>query len=226
MLFGQLPTTRLSVEAFFDFCESFGSICSSGREKNQYSSLCQRCETRNRSTAPKFCDNFEFCCNCRPSCLASRWSRSLRSQISLDSSVKRPRCSRCQGRYSMGAWVSRKNFRSPSSWSLTMCSGFWMAYVPKAKKLTKGQKKHLKSEKSRKGLEKRAVILSSRTELDLSGKWKKKNWKNTVQHRCCLHLAGKKRKWADECCESVAELWDASLLRWIRAGQALGCRHE
>ena len=124
MLFGQLPTTRLSVEAFFDFCESFGSICSSGREKNQYSSLCQRCETRNRSTAPKFCNNFEFCCNCRPSCLASRWSRSLRSQISLDSSGKRPRCSRCQVRYSMGAWVSRKNFHSPSSWSLTMCSGF------------------------------------------------------------------------------------------------------
>ena len=103
MLLGQLPTTRLSVEAFFDFCESFGSICSPGREKNQYSSLCQRCETRNRSTAPKFCDNFEFCCNCRPSCLASRWSRSLRSQISLDSSVKRPR-SRFQGRYPMRAW--------------------------------------------------------------------------------------------------------------------------
>ena len=45
----------------------------------------------------------------------------------------------------------------------------------------------------------------------------KKNWKNTVQRRCCLRFAWKKRKWAEECCQSVAEMWDASLIR-IREG--------
>ena len=49
MPFGQLPTTRLSVEAFLVLCESFRVIYLVRRNKNQYSSLRQRCETRNRS---------------------------------------------------------------------------------------------------------------------------------------------------------------------------------
>ena len=58
-----------------------------------------------------------------------------------------------------------------------------------------------------------------------SSRMKTRIEKHSVQRRCCLRFAWKKRKWAEECCQSVVEMWDASLIR-ICEEHLPGWRHE
>ena len=166
--------------------------------------------------SPQFCDKSKPRRNCRPSCLTCRWSRALWSQSGLDFSINVAVFDVAKG---ANQWGCEHCKTLPLIDWLIINDVLWLCdgvCSESREALPKFQKRQVIGKKSRKGLERRGVSLGSRQESDLPAKWKQevKTYYPSTPRTSPFTFRLETKKWCAR--ESVTEMGDETLLRWIR----------